>query len=159
MKEYVQLVIFTLRFDNKSVYFGIPMEQVKEINCIIDIIQIPQSLEFLVGMIKVRGEFIPIIDLKNKFLLDDKIVNNKNSRIIIFETNGSKAGLIVDELSEVLQVPTSTIRVSSSFSNMSLPYLSGMAKMDDRIIIVLDLKEILSEIEEETLQSLDLHCM
>jgi len=159
MKDDVQLLIFISRFDNRNVYFGIPMEQVQEISCMVDIIRIPRALDFMVGMIKLRDDMIPVIDLKNKFSLDDEIMNHKNSKIIVFEINGNKTGLIVDELSEVLRVPVDAIQISSATSIMSLPYFHGMVKIDNRIIIVLDLSKILSENEEKILLNMNLLCV
>ncbi len=147
----VQLVVFRLGEEE----YGVPITQVKEINLLTKPTRIPKSPPFLEGVINLRGEIIPVIDLKKRFELEH-IRYSDDGRIMIVEINGSIVGLIVDEVSEVLRLPKSSIEPPPPvIAGITSTYLEGVGKLDDRMLILLDLNEILTPGEHDELEELE----
>lgn len=147
----VQLVVFRLGAEE----YGVPITQVQEINHLTKPTKIPKSPVFLEGVINLRGEIIPVIDLKKRFEIDDAGYAD-DGRIMIVEINGSTVGVIVDEVSEVLRLPKSSIEPPPPvIAGITSTYLEGVGKLDDRLLILLDLNEILTEREQDELEELE----
>ncbi len=139
--EEHQLVVFHL--DDEA--FGVDIGQVKEIIKMAEITQMPNAPEFVEGIINLRGQITTIMDLRKR--LGMKVADtDENTRIIIVEASGSTLGLIVDSVSEVLRMSGKDIDPPSAASTHA-EYVQGVGKLDDRLLILLDLNRILSKEE------------
>jgi purine-binding chemotaxis protein CheW len=141
----IQLVVFDLA----SEYYGINISDVREIMRMQSITRVPGVYSFVEGVINLRGNVLPVIDLRKRLGL--KISEHtKESRIVVIDIDSSEIGVIVDAVTEVLRVPKSAIEPASSvITNTSSNYLWGIAKLPDKLIILIDPDKALSEIEEE----------
>lgn len=140
-----QLVIFELG----SEHFGIDIGSVEGINKILDITKVPQAPACVEGIANLRGQVIPVVDLHRRFGMADTEKTNQ-SRIVVANVGSTKIGMIVSAVSEVLTIDDSTIEPPPSMvSNINSTYIVGIANIDGRLIILLDLAKVLT-IEEQT---------
>jgi purine-binding chemotaxis protein CheW len=119
---------------------------VKGINQMQPITHVPQMPSFVKGVINLRGKIIPIIDLRSKFGLMEIEHNDRTCIIVVeLEEGGRQSGLVVDEVSEVLDVEASNIEPPPADAGMSLEYLTGIGKARGKVIMLLDPFKILSQ--------------
>lgn len=145
--DLLQLVSFKLGREE----FAVDILKVQEINRMVEITKVPKSPDFVEGVINLRGKVIPIIDLRKKFNME-KHENSKETRIVVVDVSGNTVGLIVDSVSEVLRLPVDTVEAPPSIiSGIDSEYIRGVGKLDDRLLILLDLNKILSSKEKELL--------
>jgi purine-binding chemotaxis protein CheW len=131
--------------------FGIDILRVKEIIRILEITKVPNSPDYVEGVINLRGRVIPIIDLRVRLKVT-KTVLNTNSRIIVLEIEDKTVGFIVDSVSEVLRISTSLIEAPPSIvSNINSEYITAIVKLDDKLLILLDMEKVLSAEEKKEL--------
>lgn len=124
--------------------FGIGIEQVQEIVTVPAITKVPDTPDFLEGVINLRGRIVSVIDLRKRLRFDGSQRNKKN-RILITEVDGRVVGLIVDEVSEVLKLnPESIEPPPEMISSIGVEYITGVGKLEDRIILLLDIQKVLS---------------
>jgi len=142
--DLLQLVIFQLGGEE----FGVEIMQVQEIIRMPDITRIPQSPEYMEGVINLRGKIIVVINLDTRFELHSK-ERDDNSRIVIVEVGDNVVGMVVDSVSEVLRLSTSNVEPAPEIisSKIRADYLKGVGKLDDRLLILLDLERVLSDDE------------
>ncbi|QEK12252.1 purine-binding chemotaxis protein CheW [Crassaminicella thermophila] len=134
-----QYVLFKL--DNES--YGVNILYVETIEKVMDITRVPYAHYYVEGVINLRGEVVPVINLRKRFNLPQVEINDE-SRIIIVSVEDMIVGLLVDSSSEVLQLDLESIDdVSNIKENMKNDYVKGIGKDGERIIILLDLKKIL----------------
>lgn len=132
-------VIFKL---NKE-YYGISINNVLSIEKMQGSTRIPNGPSYVKGVINLRGEVITLIDLRQKLNMDSKEIDN-NSRIIVVSYEEIMAGLIVDSSSEVIEIDKENIdNPPSSYENEKLEYIYGIGKIENRLVILLDLSRIL----------------
>lgn len=150
----IQIVIF--RLGNEE--FGAPINSVLEISRMMDITRIPQAPGFIEGMINLRGQVIAVIDLKRQFNFLSSRPFPKTSKIVVVQVKEETFGLIVDDVPEVLRVPEGDIETAPEAiqSGIKRHYISGVAKVGERLIIVLDLARILTPDEVESMGKLSL---
>ncbi len=142
-----QLVIFKLA--NES--FGIEIAYVEGINKLQDITKIPNSPEYVEGVINLRGVVLPVIDLEKRFGIPPHERNNE-TRIVIINMGQLKTGMIVSSVSEVLTIDDSIIEPPPPIvTTVKSSYITGIAHTDNRMIILLDMNRVLSQ--EEQLQA------
>lgn len=148
--DLLQLVIFQLGGEE----FGVEIMQVQEIIRMPDITRIPQSPEYVEGVINLRGKIIVVINLDTKFDLHSKKIDD-DSRIIIVEVGDNVVGMVVDSVSEVLRLSTSNVEPAPEIisAKIKADYLKGVGKLDDRLLILLDLERVLSDDEMSQLES------
>ncbi len=148
--EIVQLVSFTLGEEE----YGIDILRVQEINRMMEITHVPKCAYFVEGVVNLRGKVIPVLDLRKRFGL--KAENTKETRIIVVDINGKMVGLIVDSVSEVLRLPKETIDPTPPVISTSVDAqcIKGVGKLEDRLIIILDIEKFLTEEEKNMLNSL-----
>lgn len=136
--DVVQLVTCTLGGEE----FGIDILSVQEINRMTDITKIPNAPDYVEGAINLRGSTIPIIDLRRKLGFPVS-ANGESARIVIVELREAVIGFIVDSVSSVLGIPTKSIEPAPSvISHMESQYMRGVGKLDNRLIILLDLERL-----------------
>lgn len=103
------------------------------------------------GVINLRGLVIPIIDLRRRFGLAEK-AGDSDTRIIVIEINGMSVGFVVDSVSEVLRIPANTVEPAPPVvAGVDSDYISGVGKLEDRLLILLDLDKLLSADDLESL--------
>ena len=145
--EILQLVTFTLGQEE----YAVDILKVQEINRMKEITRVPNSPAYVEGVINLRGKVIPVVDLRKKFDLAEK-ENDEHSRIMIMDIQGITMGLVVDSVSEVLRIPLSTVEPTPPMaSNISAEFIKGIAKLEDRLIILLDMDRLLGKTEETAL--------
>ena len=116
-----------------------------------EITRVPRTPSFVEGVINLRGKVIPVIDLRKRFSLTVNERNNEN-RIVVVDIGGQDIGVIVDAVNEVLRILSDSVEPPSSvITGADSDYLLGIAKLEDRLIILLDLERVLSEEEQEIL--------
>lgn len=141
-----QLVIFELGAEN----FGIEIASVEGIVKLQEITKIPQAPMYMEGITNLRGSVLPVIDLQKRFgmVLQDR---TNDTRIMVANVDGVKIGMIVSAVSEVLTIEDSVIEPPPPMvSNVNSEFIVGVAKIDKRLVILLDLAKVLSG--EEKLQ-------
>lgn len=143
-----QLVVFQLSEQT----YGIDIASVYEIIRMETITRVPRTPDFVEGVINLRGRIIPVIDLCKRFSLTYAERTN-SSRIIIVDVGGSTIGMIVDAVSEVLRVPVDSIEPPPPMVHgIDAAYLRGIAILDSRLVILLNLEKILYDQERNQLQ-------
>lgn len=146
-EEVLQLVSFTLGKEE----FGIDILKVQEINRTSSVTRVPNSPHFIEGVINLRGKVIPIVDLRKRFSMGSS-QHDKNTRIIVVEILSKTVGFIVDSVREVLRIPQSVVDPPPPIvAGISSDYIEGVGKMDDRLLILLNLEKALSHSEIQAL--------
>ncbi len=142
-----QLVVFDL--DSES--YGVDIGAVREIIRMQEITRVPRTPEFVEGVINLRGKVIPVVDLSKRFGLNVG-EESKDNRIVVVDIGGQDIGVVVDAVTEVLRIHASAIEPPSSvITNADSEYLLGIAKLDDKMIILLELESVLSDKERDIL--------
>jgi purine-binding chemotaxis protein CheW len=132
--------------------FGVDIMHVKEIIRMMEITKVPKSPDFVDGVINLRGNVVPIVDLRKRFSMDGKERDN-NTRISVVELNGTIVGFVVDAVHEVLRIPTDTVEPPPPVvAGIDADYIRGVGKLDDRLLILLDLHKLLSPEEKLALE-------
>jgi purine-binding chemotaxis protein CheW len=143
--ELLQLVSFHIGDEE----FGVNILNVQEIIRIMPITKVPNSPEFVEGVINLRGRVIPVIDLRIKLNLP-KVMHNNSTRIIVMEINNKTIGFIVDSVSEVLRISENIIEPPpQAVAGVDSEYITDVAKLQDRLLILLDMEKIHSVNENE----------
>jgi len=146
--ELLQLVTFTIGHEE----FGVDILAVQEIIRTMEITKVPKAPHFVEGVINLRGKVIPIIDLRSRFNMSTK-KHDKSTRIIVLEINTMIVGFVVDAVSEVLRVPANTVEPPPPVvAGVESEYISGIGKLDDRLLILLDLNKLLGGVEINALR-------
>ena len=138
--DLLQLVTFKLGNEE----FGLDILKVKEIIKPVSITKIPNAPYFVEGVINLRGEVIPVISLRKRLNLSDNELNSK-TRIIVIETNKKTTGFIVDEVNEVLRIHENIMEATPELvSSVDSEYIIGVGKLDDRLLIHIDIEKIIT---------------
>ncbi len=139
-----QFVVFKLGDEE----YGVPITQVKEINRLIAATKVPRSPIFIEGIINLRGQIIPIVDMKKRFDLPLTEYTGE-ARIIVIQVGGHTFGVEVDSVSEVLRINSSSIEPAPDIvCSIDAKYITGIAKVGERLLILLNLDMLLSDEEK-----------
>jgi purine-binding chemotaxis protein CheW len=146
--DLLQLVTFNIGEEE----FGVDILRVQEIIRIMEITRVPQAPDFVEGVINLRGKVIPIIDLRRRFGMEVR-EHDKHTRIIVIEINNMIIGFVVDAVHEVLRIPADTVEPPppAVMGGVDSEYISGVGKLDNRLLILLDLNRLLSREEQAEL--------
>ena len=151
MAEEIQLVVFMLKQGDMVCEYGVPITQVQEIITMTRPTQLPQAPDFVEGIINLRGRIIPIIDLKKRFQMGNSDITG-DTRSVVVEVEGQTMGIIVDEVSEVLRLANSDIEPPPAIiGGITAEYLTGVGKIEGRLLILLDMNKILTDKEKADL--------
>lgn len=138
--QMLQLVSFQIGEE----IFGIDILKVQEINRMSEVTRVPNAPDYVEGIINLRGKVIPIIDLRKRLLMPSKEYD-KHTRIVVIELESKVIGFIVDSVNEVLRINRNiTEPPPPMVSGIASEYISAIGKLEDRLLILLDLKKILS---------------
>jgi purine-binding chemotaxis protein CheW len=136
-EEEIQVVAFQLGKEE----YAVDILNVQEINRLLNITRIPRADKNIEGVVNLRGNIIPVINLHTKFNLES-VGEEDDKRIIVFQFDDVRAGIIVDEVSEVLRISSQDIE-AATYQSMDATLLKGIAKVGERLLILLDLQKIL----------------
>jgi purine-binding chemotaxis protein CheW len=129
--------------------------QVQEINRVSEITHVPRAPHFIDGMTNLRGNVVPVINVRELFGLEEKPADDR-TRIIIVDINGSRTGLRVDQVNEVLRLSSQDIEETPAIvtKDISKRLMQGVCKIDSgkRMIVLLNISEILDQKELENLK-------
>ena len=127
--------------------FAMDIKEVQEINKLSTITHVPRSPKFVEGVINLRGQIVPVINLRERFNISKKEYD-RHTRIIIVKIDNKWVGLIVDYVSEVLRIPESAIKNTPSEAvGEGVEFVRGIAEVNGRLVIILDLKKVLTQDE------------
>lgn len=139
MAKDVQIVGFRVGSET----FGVPIALVHEIVRVPEITAVPEAPHCVEGVINLRGKIVSVVDLRKRFG-ETEIARTKKNRILVAEIEGKLVGLIVDAASEVLKVPPSDIEPPPNvFDEGDVNYVTGVGKLNGRLIIMVDLTKVL----------------
>jgi purine-binding chemotaxis protein CheW len=131
----------------------LPIAAVREIVRIPQITAVPNAPDYIEGVMNLRGKIVPVMDLRKRFGAE-AVEPNKRNRIVVVDLEDRSIGLIVSSASEVLRIPPSEIEDPHNvFREGELDYITGVGKLNGRLVILLDLKKILREGELQNLDS------
>lgn len=140
----VQLIVFSVGKEE----YGIEIEKVQEVIRMGAIKKLPRSPNFVLGVMNLRGNIIPIIGLREKFQMESRDYN-EFTRIIVVNHKGKLAGMVVDEVSRVVQVPLENIEANPEMvSGETRTLIKGVARYGDEVIILVELEYLLYSVEE-----------
>jgi len=143
--EMLQLVTFKLGGQK----YAVPILKVQEINNMKEITSIPNSPPFLAGAINLRGKVIPVVNLGMKFGLENTGVLEA-AKIVIMDIRGVIMGIIVDSVSDVLRISRDVVEPPPPVSsNISTEFIAGIAKLDEGLVIMLDMDKLLDDREHQ----------
>jgi len=147
-----QIVAFALGSET----YGVDISQVRETIPIQKIVPVPRAPDFVEGIINLRGKVIPVLDLRKHFGFEKK-ERDDEQKIVLAESHGESIGVIVDSVYSVLRIPEDSIEPPASvITGDDVGYISGIAKINDSLIVLLDLSQIISDAESRTLKEIDL---
>jgi purine-binding chemotaxis protein CheW len=143
-KGEFQLILFNLG----NTLYGIPIEQVSEINRLEEITPLPKAPQFIEGVINLRGNVVPVIDLRKRFGMKQVERTNKNKIIILF-IGKRLFGIIVDSVHEVITLTEDNIEPSlPTASGLKAEFINSIGKYNDKLIIILEITQIVTSTED-----------
>ena len=141
-----------LTFYLASEEYGVEILKVHEIIGMLPITRVPRTPPFVRGVINLRGKVIPIIDLRERFGMSQE--GAEETCIIVVQVHGIQLGVVVDKVSEVLNIAEGDLEPTPSFGvDVNTEYLLGLAKGDGRVRLLLDIDRVLSASEADTAQA------
>ncbi|MEM1355086.1 MAG: chemotaxis protein CheW [Planctomycetota bacterium] len=131
--------------------FGVEILKVREIIGLMDITVVPRTPRSIRGVINLRGKIIPVVDLRLKFMMPS-IDDTEQSCIIVVDTTtegrSTQMGILVDTVSEVLDIPVDQIEPTPAFGNgVNTKFIRGMARIEENVKILLSIEEVLNHID------------
>lgn len=136
----LQLVSF--RLDQEE--YGIEITKVQEIILMGEITRVPQTPDYIKGLINLRSMVIPIVDLRTRFQMPEQTPTDE-TRIMVVNVSGRTIGIIVDAVSEVLRISADQIAPPPpTVAGLGRDYLTGLVKLEKRLLILLDIDKILN---------------
>lgn len=136
--DQLQLVTFEVGGEE----FAVDILSVQEINRMMDLTRVPQAPPEVEGVINLRGKIIPVLDLRKRFGMDTGERSEQN-RIVVVEINKRVLGFIVDRVHEVLRIDGSIVEPAPDMvSSIDSDFIAGVGKLDDRLLILLDLTKL-----------------
>ncbi|HEY4741876.1 MAG: chemotaxis protein CheW [Candidatus Acidiferrales bacterium] len=139
MDKNIQVVGFRIGAET----FGVPISIVREIVRVPAITAVPNAPDYIEGVINLRGKIISVVDLRKRFG-ETNIQPTKKNRIVVVDLNERSVGLLVNSASEVLKIPPSEIEAPHDlFQDGEVDYVTGVAKLKGRLVILLDLNKVI----------------
>ncbi|MDZ5711742.1 chemotaxis protein CheW [Jeotgalibacillus haloalkalitolerans] len=135
------LKVIVFQLVNKE--YAVPVHNVQSIEKVMHITRVPGVPAYVRGVINLRGVVTPIIDLRKRFSLEEA-EESEHTRIIIITVNGLEVGLVVDAANDVLDLSTDSIEPQPNVvGSIENDFISGVAKIDRRLLILLQLDKVL----------------
>ncbi|MDL4840084.1 chemotaxis protein CheW [Aquibacillus rhizosphaerae] len=150
-EQEIKAIVFQLREEE----YAVSVTQVRGIERVEHITRVPQTASFVKGVINLRGVITPIIDLKKRFSMEATEFTD-STRIIIVYIDGMEVGLIVDAAYDVIDIPHDAIEPPPEvIGTVDVDYVDGVAKLDSRLLMLLNLEKVLSNKEIKDFQSVE----
>lgn len=148
----MKVIVFSLGSET----YGVEVGQVRSIERMMPMTRVPKTPAFVKGVIQLRGSVVPVIDLRGRFGLEETEYTD-NTRIIIVSINDMEVGLIVDNATDVIDIDEDRIEDPPEIvGGIKAKYLRGVAKLDDdRLIVLLNLVEVLNKDEIVQLEQME----
>ncbi|AMM52099.1 chemotaxis protein CheW [Rufibacter sp. DG15C] len=146
VEPMVHLIVFKLGIEE----FGVRIEQVKEVTITPEITRMPKTPSFIKGVANIRGDILAIMDLEERFQVERSASTDRHTYTLVIEAKDYTLGFIVKEVPQSLTLPVSSIDKAPSFIqdiNINENFIEGIGKIDNRLIIVLDIFKILTSDE------------
>lgn len=151
MSEEMKVIVFSLGKEE----YGVEVEKVQTIERMIPITRVPKTPPFVKGVINLRGVVTPVIDLRGRFGLEEA-EHTDNTRIIIVSVADLEVGMIVDAANDVIDVHEEFVEEPPEIvGGIKAKYLRGIAKIGDRLLVLLNLKEVLNKQEIVMLEQME----
>lgn len=136
--EGKQYVVFLLGKEN----YGVEIHRVTTIEKMLTYARVPKTPDYIKGVINLRGEIVPIMDIRTRFGME-VCEETDETRVIIIKINDISLGIIVDEVDEVLDLNEEAIENVTNFTNdLSMDYILGVGKIDGRIVTLLNIEKL-----------------
>ena len=131
--------------------YGLEILKVREIISMSEITSVPKTPQFVKGVINLRGKVIPVVDLRLKFSMDEAPYTDETC-IIVVDVNGVEMGIIVDHVSEVLDISAGDIEDAPEFgASVNIDFILGMGKAEGRVTILLDISKVIGAEDIQTI--------
>lgn len=148
--DLIQLVTFRIGEEE----FGVDILRVQEIIRMMPITKVPNAPPFVEGVINLRGKVIPVIDMRKRFGMAAAPHDN-HTRIKVMDLGDQTVGFVVDAVSEVLRIQESTVEPPPAVvAGVGSEYMRGVGKLENRLLILLDLNKLLSDADKASLAAL-----
>ncbi|GAB7388239.1 chemotaxis protein CheW [Bacillaceae bacterium] len=147
----IKVIVFRLKDEE----YGVEVNQVKSIERLDHITRVPKAPSFVKGVMNLRGVIIPLIDLRSRFQLE-AADHTDQTRVIIVSVGEVEVGLIVDAAYDVIDIPTDMVEPPPQVvGGVDAAYLQGIAKLKDRLLILLNLEKVLYDEEIKELENIE----
>ena len=143
----LQLVSFRLAEEE----YAFDILTVREVNRMMEITHVPRAPGFIEGVVNLRGNVIPVIDLRKRFGLPER-EPDKSTRIVVCDVDSRVVGFIVDTVTEVLRIHADTVEPPGDIAGIDAEYIRGVGKIEERLLILLDVSRVLTPREKEILE-------
>lgn len=131
--------------------YGVDILSVNEILKMTKITRVPKSSEFVKGVINLRGNVVPILNIRKKFKGEEKVVDD-TTRIIILTVNSNRFGIIVDNVTEVIRISEEDIEEPNLIDSVDKKYVNGVGKYNGRLLILLKLDQVLTIVDSDEIK-------
>ncbi|WP_026559330.1 chemotaxis protein CheW [Bacillus sp. J37] len=146
----LKVIVFQLQDEE----YGIPVQQVRSIEKVEHITRVPRTAPFIKGVINLRGVVTPIIDLRKRFGLQE-LEDTESTRMIIVSKEDIEVGFIVDAANDVIDIQKDIIEPAPEVvGSVEVEYIQGVAKLEKRLIVMIDLDEVLKTEQTLALQGI-----
>lgn len=145
----INLLLFKLRMDGNEEYYAVDVNKVYEIRVVERITRVPDS-RLIAGVMNLRGKVISVVDIKSRLGFDvdwnrkDGEKDKGKGRILVVDVNGTMLGLLVDDVEQVIKVTSESIDYNPAIID-NIPYIKGIIKMQDRLVVYIDIDKLLGE--------------
>ncbi|GBD96854.1 MAG TPA: chemotaxis protein CheW [Nitrospirae bacterium] len=137
------LPLISFKLGNEE--YAVDIIKVHEINRIPEIATVPNSEDYIEGVVNLRGKIIPVVNLRKKFGMPEWDTDDR-SRIIIMDLQGIMMGILVDSVAEVLRIPPDIMEPAPEIaSSISKKFIKGIAQLDERLAILIDIDRLMEE--------------
>jgi len=149
--EYLHLVTFRLLGEE----FALPITDVREIIRMVEVTPVPQAPTLVEGVINLRGQIIPVVDMRKRFGIEPKETDHESCMIVI-EMRGILVGIIVDDIPNIGRIPSDSVSPPPAMvaGAIGAEYIKGISHHEDRMIILIDMRKVFSQDELGALEQM-----
>jgi purine-binding chemotaxis protein CheW len=137
-----KFVVFRL----ESEQYAIPVEHVISIEKMMVPTIVPQMPDYMVGVVRIRGELVPVLDTR-KLLYERPFEETDKTRLVVTATEDISVAFIVDEAKEILDIPKEAVKQVNMLAYQQTPYFIGVASLPERLITLIDLNQLFTHLE------------
>ncbi|NUK31134.1 purine-binding chemotaxis protein CheW [Parageobacillus sp. VR-IP] len=127
--------------------YAVPIEYVISIEKMVEPTIIPQMPEYMIGVVRIRGELVPVLDTR-KLLYERSFEETDKTRLVVTTAEDISVAFIVDEAKEILDIPEEAVKQVNMLAYQQTPYLVGVASLPERLIILMDPNRLFAHLEE-----------